>query len=287
MKHPLTLLLIVCTPFFLSGQNWSVGAHWIYWQEDFFPDPEAEYRTFTKEQDTLLQNRSCSQIWEKYVVNNGSSILEYGLKRYYLWQEGQKVYVFEPDSAQFFPLYDFSKNTGDTLYSYCPDAHEMISLRIDSLTFLNIGNQQLKVQWVQTAGFGSCYMQGPIYERIGSGVYLFARPGFVDPPPGGGLICFRDSLLSFPGDANCSLFVKSTEPYASEQIKIFPNPTADQLFLEAENIEKIRVFNPFGQVLKTYEGAAEISLNGLPDGVYLLEIQTPKGAFLKKLVKKN
>lgn len=287
MKYLVALLLLVCLCQDLTAQHWTVGAQWIYWQEDFFPDDEDEYRTFLNEKDSLIQNQLCSQIWEKYVIKNGNTIIEHPQKRYFLWQDGPKVLVFEPDSMQFFPLYDFSKTTGDFFYSYCPDARQIIQLQIDSITESSLGSQTLKVQWVHTAQGGSCYMSGPIYERIGSGAYLFPRAAFADPAPGGGLICFSDSLLSFPGSGNCTLTVKNTEPSLAAAFKIYPNPTAESLFFESENVKKIRVFNTFGQLLKTQTDELSVTLKGFPDGVYFLEFQTVEGSFLKRIIKKR
>lgn len=287
MKHLVALLFLVGSYQSLKAQHWTVGAQWIYWQEDFFPDDEDEYRRFIKEKDTLIQNQIWSQILEKYVVKNGNTLQEYAQKRYFLRQDSQQVLVLEPDSMQVFPLYDFSKTTGDFFFSYCPDAGQMIQLQIDSVTTSNFGSQILKVQWVHTAQGGSCYMSGPIYERIGSSAYLFPRPAFADPAPGGGLICFSDSLLSFPGSGNCTLSVNSTEPSLAESFKIYPNPTTENLFFEPENVKEIRVFNTFGQLLKTQTAELSVSLKGFPDGVYFLEFQTPEGNFLKRAVKKS
>lgn len=287
MKHFAVLLFLVCPILSLDAPNWTVGAKWIFWQEEYMPTPEEEYRVFIKEKDTLIQNRLCSQIWEKYVEVSGNMINEFPVQRHYLWQNEQKVEVYLPDSIQFFPLYDFGKTVGDTLLSYCYTLiGETVSLRIDSVTVSNEGSQSLKLQWVHPITFGTCYMNGPIYERIGSGDYLFPRNGHVDPPPGGGLICFSDSLLTFPAGANCSLTVGNSEPLTAETLKIFPNPTSDKLFFENENIEAIRIFNPFGQLLKAQNGGAEISLKEFSDGVYLLQIQTPKSIFLKKAIKR-
>ncbi len=287
MKYFATLPLFFLQILVLNAQNWTVGAKWIYEQEEYMPTPEEEYRTFTKEKDTLIQNRLCSQILEKFVIIYNNTISESSQGRHFLFQENQKVLVFEPDSMKFFPLYDFSKKSGDTLITYCAWTNKTLNLVVDSVTISNLGNQALKVQWVHTAGFGSCSMYGRIFERIGYGAYLFARPGFVDPPPGGGLICFSDSLLTFPEGSNCSLTVSSKEPLVADLLKVFPNPTTDWIFFENAEVEKIRVFSLFGQLLKIQNGGKELSLKAFPDGVYLLEIQTSKGTFLKKAFKKS
>jgi len=286
MKHFASIVLLVCAFQTLNAQNWSVGAKWIFVQEEYVPDPEEEYRTFTKEKDTLIQNRLCSQIVEKFVIISNNTVHESIQGRHFLFQEGQKALVFEPDSMQFFPLYDFSKTTRDTLTTYCAWTNETLRIVVDSVKILDLGSQTLKAQWVHSIDFG-CSMNGAIYERIGHSAYLFARPGFVDPPPGGGLVCFSDSVWTFPMGANCSLTVGNTEPLAAKSFKVFPNPTTDWLYIENAAVEKIHVFSLFGQLIKTQSGEKALSLKEFPDGVYLLEIQTSKGVFLKKAIKKN
>ncbi len=81
--------------------------------------------------------------------------------------------------------------------------------------------------------------------------------------------------------------VKNSDPYRPDRLRISPNPTSGKVFLGNEKIESIRVFDLFGQLLKTEKGTTELGLNEFPDGVYFLEIQTPTGSFIKKVVKKT
>lgn len=284
MKHLVVLFLISCVFFTADAQQWSIGARWIYLQDDYIPNNIDEYRVFTIEKDTVIQNLLCSKVIEKYVQVNGGILSEFFSKKFFLHQNGPKVFLVTPD---LIPLYDFSKTTGDTLLTYCADGSEMVKLRIDSVTVTTVGSEPLHVQWVSPIGAGSCFMNGPIFEHIGNNTYFFARPGFVDPPPGGLLYCFSDSILTYQPGFNCEITVNNTEAYSPDPLRIFPNPTSGKVFLENEKTDSIRVLNLWGQVLKTEKAKTEIWLNEFPDGVYLLEIQTPKGVFVKKIIKKT
>lgn len=285
MKYFAALLVIFCQVALLNAQNWTTGAQWIYFQDEYMPSPESEYRIFAKEKDTLIQGLSCSKIVEKYakVLNNNLTI--HSTDVHFLRQEGQKVFYVIPTPFEVFPLYDFDKTAGDTLLSFCIYPGELTLSRIDSVTTSAEGSQTLKVQWVSPIGFGSCSLAGAVYERIGSNAYLFARPGFVDPSPGGGLSCFSDSLLIFPVNATCNLTVNSTEPMTVESLKIFPNPTSDRIFFENDNVEQVRIFNLQGKLLKTQNDGASVSLKEFTEGVYVLEFRTSNKVFLKKAIK--
>jgi len=70
------------------------------------------------------------------------------------------------------------------------------------------------------------------------------------------------------------------EPNAADhRYSVFPNPTSGKLSIDgsAEDlkiIDKIRLMNVSGQVVKEYTGLHdhEIDINGLPDGLYLVEL---------------
>ena len=70
--------------------------------------------------------------------------------------------------------------------------------------------------------------------------------------------------------------------------KVYPNPTKDQVTIEAEGIESVRLTNMMGQVLEAREcdrsESVVLNLNGYSPSVYLLEIKTVYGIAKKQLV---
>ena len=68
--------------------------------------------------------------------------------------------------------------------------------------------------------------------------------------------------------------------------KLHPNPTKGIVYIEGEKVTEVQVFNAFGQLVKAVQNSNEISLEGLPQGVYLLRIATEDGkVFSNKVVK--
>ena len=66
-------------------------------------------------------------------------------------------------------------------------------------------------------------------------------------------------------------------------IKIFPNPATNTLFIQIENnqVEEMNLINLSGQ--KIYQGKFqnEINVNGYPSGIYFLQLKNNNGEIIK------
>ena len=68
--------------------------------------------------------------------------------------------------------------------------------------------------------------------------------------------------------------------------KLHPNPTTGIVHIEDVECAEVQVYNTLGQLVKTLKNANEVSLEGLPQGVYLLRVTTADGrVFSEKVVK--
>ncbi|MBQ6769770.1 MAG: T9SS type A sorting domain-containing protein [Bacteroidales bacterium] len=69
-------------------------------------------------------------------------------------------------------------------------------------------------------------------------------------------------------------------------VALYPNPTTGTVHIEAENLTKAQVFHTMGQQVKTVQNTNEVSLEGLPQGVYLMRVTLEGGkAFSDKVMK--
>lgn len=72
------------------------------------------------------------------------------------------------------------------------------------------------------------------------------------------------------------------------QLNIYPNPTTHTFTLEpATNTPStLRIYTLTGRLLRTQrtQGRTEIDVSDLPEGIYLLELETPEGVARQKLV---
>ena len=66
-----------------------------------------------------------------------------------------------------------------------------------------------------------------------------------------------------------------------------PNPATDIVHIEGVEATVVKVCNALGQLVQTVQNANEISLEGLPQGVYLLRVTTKDGSVFSDKVVKN
>ena len=80
----------------------------------------------------------------------------------------------------------------------------------------------------------------------------------------------------------------SDENVEYQDINIYPNPTENQITIEAQGLRQVRVFNVMGQevkVLKTNESTVTIDLSTQPKGCYFIETTTEQGCSTRKIVR--
>ena len=78
------------------------------------------------------------------------------------------------------------------------------------------------------------------------------------------------------------------EELSQNVISIYPNPASEQLTIQMDNLtmESVQILGPTGQVVNTpYMYQNTIDLGNLSKGMYLIQIQTEQGIFLKKFFK--
>lgn len=73
------------------------------------------------------------------------------------------------------------------------------------------------------------------------------------------------------------------------KMKVYPNPTNGSVYVAATDINSVSVYTIAGELLNafSYNGVdkANIALNELEDGVYLISVQTSKGQRMERIVK--
>ena len=75
----------------------------------------------------------------------------------------------------------------------------------------------------------------------------------------------------------------------NQQIRIYPNPTHDKIFVAAPMSVNLSLYDLTGRLLKQSKGKNEIDIAGFADGVYLLRIEDKQGRFvtMEKVVKRK
>lgn len=89
------------------------------------------------------------------------------------------------------------------------------------------------------------------------------------------------------GGLDCSTLSVNEELLS--HIKLYPNPTNNNLFLDISNdafIEKLVLYNANGKEIKSFRFSNNIDLSQVSSGLYLLKMISDKGVFFKKIIKR-
>jgi len=73
------------------------------------------------------------------------------------------------------------------------------------------------------------------------------------------------------------------------RIKVYPNPVSEVLYLNLNadlNVNYITLFDMQGKLIKRFEYQPELDLSGLQEGVYILKLNTDKGSYHQKVIKR-
>ena len=174
-------------------------------------------------------------------------------------------------------VYDFTANVGETLIFGYMDH----SFTVDSISMENIGGIDRKKLWfgLNYDNFGNPHAIETWIEGIGSDLGL-PWTGF-----GGGydfssrLLCFHQNgelVWQDPAYNACSpaeVEVINTE----DGLIVYPNPVIDKMVIEGVKAAEVRIYNAFGQLVKTEKSTNEIHTTGLAEGIYLLRITDVEG----------
>jgi hypothetical protein len=69
-------------------------------------------------------------------------------------------------------------------------------------------------------------------------------------------------------------------------VQVYPNPASDRFWLSGEAVQQVTLRDLYGRVLYTWEAhTAEYALPNLPQGLYLLQVQTRRGLHTLRLQK--
>jgi hypothetical protein len=79
------------------------------------------------------------------------------------------------------------------------------------------------------------------------------------------------------------------ESLAANAIQMYPNPTSNQVRLQSDlRLEQVSVRNLLGQLVhqaRPLSYDTQLNLSQLPQGVYLISVETPEGIWQQKLIK--
>ena len=126
-------------------------------------------------------------------------------------------------------------------------------------------------------------------NAVGPDNYLF-----TDPSPLSGNNDYRLQMVNQDGGVSWSSIVEVGFQPVPSSITLFPNPTSDQVVIQEPgqwlSASTIRLYSAIGEALPLQitagTGVATLSLTGLAQGVYFLQVKTPSGWQTLRLLRK-
>lgn len=269
-----TLLLIIGSVF-CSGakaQEWfPLGASWYYNQVILLEGETYSYFEVTDE--VFINGKVCK------IISGSCNCTMPGIGGYF-YQEGEKIYLYNPGIADSLRLlYDFTLVAGDTL-TFKGDSlfgGDALFL-IDSIALMQFGPETLRVQYLSDLNFNIGW-GSKIIERIGSNGCMYPQVNFCDPGTGG-LRCYEDDeigLINFQiPPRSCSYITAVDDPSVASVMNIYPNPATNIIHIHSEEpIEQLIIINNLGisvdkiSSLSTTE--IELDIHSIPAGLYRLQ----------------
>ena len=93
---------------------------------------------------------------------------------------------------------------------------------------------------------------------------------------------FLDNYL--PSFSGFDITKISENTVDNDQVILYPNPTNEKITIEGLESAEVQVYNALGQLVKEEHDTNEISMAGLPEGVYMLRIVDRQGVSYSKQV---
>jgi hypothetical protein len=254
-------------PFPLSNASWCDG---IFFDGGGWPPPDT-ISTFYKTNGTILINDTTYTVIDRYDQENYC----------YLREEDKKVFCKYDLSYPEFVLYDFNIQTGDTVelpFENGLSTYTGIVAYQDSLLIGSVYHKRYYIDsWVGIT----------LIEGVGSGDGLmYCEIPWVDWY--GVLRCFslNDTIYDLTGSGNqstgnCWLYISITEN-DKEDIRVYPNPAQDLIFISGNKSYYLELYNALGE-LKIQTMASSLNLDGLVDGIYILNIYSQNKDFIKQV----
>jgi hypothetical protein len=290
MKKPVLILLLLAA-ISASGQNFpSDSAIWQEWYYDIecLNLPYCYEYQYLLEGDTMYGNKTYNKIYKIiHYFNFPYYNLGYQGAVYYD-NAADKVYWRPKNTLQDTLLYDFNLSVGDTLpVSYVYDMNMYGVIRIDSIDTIMSNNHSIVRFHMDNAGWGGEY----ILHGIGS------TTGFLEPiypffESENHLSCFQNytDSISYPGPEyqDCDIFTSVKEyPENSGNITVYPNPAYEVLNIDNATNSHVQLFSITGFLISESEissGHSELSLKGIPRGIYYLRFRKGRGIEVIKIV---
>jgi hypothetical protein len=274
------ILLLTVLSYGLNAQQLvEIGNQWNIVVYPVFSPNTVSYSVRIGE-DTTLNNIPYNKILYSYDALNAS--LEF--QECYLRQDSTKKVFYKEGDTDEILLYDFSLEINDVFQvdGFCTQI-------VDAVDSVILNNGEVRKRWklsvLDLPGWGEEYW----IEGIGSDYGVISRLLFCFFDYTDRFLCFySNSDLLYP-DSPSSCFITPLKEIEQGNIKIYPNPIQDVLFIEDHEsiFDEYIIYDATGKIiLNGTLRNGQIHLREIKRGFYFLLLKNKEGAlYSQKLIK--
>lgn len=294
------IFLLTIPNLILAQKNYApLGAEWNY---EGYSAPNVEnslpcegnHLQFKVELEKEIDGKNCSVIYG-YKSTNINTDFEFSGDSLIVWEDNGKIFFYQ--NNEFYPMYDFTAEVGDTITHFDPNNNSMFSIlhdpNNDAMPFefqfvvyqvgeIEISEQTYKLQWTLPIWIDYCKAIGPMIENIGSTSHGLTGDFCSYPAAGcfGGLQCYTNNEIEYITDEEfhdnnpaCGIINSSDDIFETHEILIYPNPTFDRIYLSNQYIgASFVLFSIKGQLIKKGKFTEFIDVSKLNSGMYFLKL---------------
>lgn len=255
--------------------------------------------------DSIIQNKSTMVLqstWFDFQMNQLGTWFLSGIEigdTNYVYAEGDTVFYLQ--NNQYYKLFDFSRNVGDTYSIGATNGGEFCDTSSTTIVG-NVGIDNLGYQFLTLSSPPTSDLRienGNYNSRFGGGGFLFPQRYYTCDPmvitdiPIFTFKCFQDDELFFnPSGEDCEYMLThlGLEELNEENMGVYPNPTKGILnFSNHPEIVEIKIIDSKGNLLfkeneKVY-GSLDVSF--LNPGMYYVLLSDPTNGTINYRFIKN
>lgn len=259
-----------------------IGAEWYYSRQE--SSLNKNFFLMAVEGDTTIADRA-ARIIRSPIYSNSDGLI-------FVSAEGQdSVFVFSEALEDWILLYDFSAQVGDTIHTFLtPWDTSLLEVVIDSISSIEISRESFDVQYFSTNQRVDWSNRN--IRFLGNEQFLLPQNLLVIPQ--GPLRCYAPSQekIYLLVSHTCDLVPTMDVDPPGKRIKIYPNPANDFLLIKGLDIGissySVSIFNLYGQLVQTSQlSANRLAIKNLPNGTYILLINSNQRSIFSQLFSKN
>lgn len=246
------------------------------------PSLVAEYQ-YEISGDTVISSVTYHKITKTGYTNNFFCYPpDWGYVGCYREDTLKHIYFIPRSAASDTLLYDFNLSIGDTVQGYLT-CFCMEPIVVDSIDSILVGNGYRRRYIVD--GCNNMAQGYALIEGIGSSRGLLDCIASFE--SGALLDCFSDHGQTIYPDTTtfCPILIESVAETQEMKWSVYPNPAADVITFQSNDYSGrllITITNLTGQIVRSEnisasDGGFTVSRNGLPSGIYFIEILDEQG----------